>query len=192
MRFMSSSYLNESQILDLTNPQTVFELGFEEKELLSSSGAKIIADIKDRARDADYTHMYFRDPMRPGIVWFTELDPNEMQLPTRAKLEEARLITEKVFPKFLISIQSEDIDIIMTAIPPIQLGVGGIELATALEYIVFLYPEMVRAWAALIFCYRELLNLKSSSNEVYQECISKCQNAQVVSFMMESFNEVIT
>lgn len=188
----ASSLETKSEVLDLTDHKTVFELGFEESELLGANGAKIIADLKERARDADYTHMYYRDPVRPGIVWFVELDPNEMQLPTRAKLEESRKVTERVFPKFISELQSNDEDVIMQAIPPIQMGVSGLDLAISLEYIIFLYPEMVRAWAALIFCYQEILKLKHSAEFVYQECASSCEHAQIVSFMMNKSSEIAT
>ncbi len=180
---------SKANVLDLTEKQTLFELAFDESELLGPSGAKLIADIKERARDAEYTHLYYRDPIRPGIIWFVVLDENEMQQPTRGKWEECRMITEKVFPDFIENLSHLDEDQILAAIPPIQTGISAVELAVALEYLVFIYPKMVRAWAALIFSYRELMNLKQSAKSVYAECVGTCENSQIVSFMMGESGE---
>src|SRR5690349_12837419 len=112
---MSSSSA-ESRILDLTSKQTLYELAIEEDELLGQAGLKLIQELKERAGDADFTHLYFRDPLRPGIVWFCVLNPDfdnsqvysesfedgepHYNLPTRGKLDFCRQMTEKVFPGF--------------------------------------------------------------------------------------------
>lgn len=177
--------LTPANILDLTSKQTLFELAIEDKELLGQQGAKLIADLKDRAIEAEYTHMYFRDPIRPGIVWFTVLGKsNELQLPTRGRLDDSRKICSKVFKGFLESIEDCDEEVIMQQIPPLALGVSGLELCTALEYLVFVYPGMVRAWAALVFAYDHMLGLKAGAESAREACIGSCQHAQVVSYLL--------
>lgn len=198
----------EANVLDLTLPQTLFELAIEEKELLGPVGAKLIADLKEKAQDAEYTHLYYRDPIRPGIIWFSQLGDmqsvDELGLPTRGKLDHSRRVTERVFPGFLKSveaaIQAEKIDwndsddneadnqavdrVIMAQIPPLTNGVSGLELAVALEYLVFIYPSMVRAWATLIFTYAEILGLKEGAESSRHACIMNCPYAQIALFLM--------
>lgn len=178
-----------SQVLDLTDAQTLFELAIDAQELLGQKGAKLIADLKEKAGEADYTHMYFRDPMRPGIVWFAALANDGISIPTRGKLDEAHAITDKVFPGFILGLDPQDEDGIMAQIPPLTTNASGLELVTALEYIIFLYPEMVRAWAALIFAYGEMLNLEQSAKLVYQDCAGTCKHAQIVAHLLP--NEMI-
>ena len=176
--------LTPANILDLTSTQTLFELAIESEELVGRLGAKLIADLRDRACDAEYTHMYFRDPMRPGIVWFSVLSaPNGLQLPTRGRLDQCRKVAEKVFPGFLAKVEADD-ENVMSQIPPLTVGVSGIELATALEYVVFVYPSMARAWAALIFTYDQVLGLKEGAESAQAECIGSCPHAQVVSYLL--------
>jgi hypothetical protein len=187
--------LTTANILDLTSQQTVFELAIEDQELIGPSGAKLIADIKERAAEADYTHMYFRDPIRPGIVWFTALGPGSgLNLPTRGRLDQCRRVAESVFPDFLEQLEkvvaaaeeSEDQDpelVVISQIPPISRGVSGLELATALEYIVFVYPSMVRAWAALIFTYDQIIGLRSGVDSARNACMANCQHAQLVPYL---------
>ncbi|MEW6055283.1 MAG: hypothetical protein AB1540_01605 [Bdellovibrionota bacterium] len=189
---------SQSNILDLTSKQTLFELAIEPRELLGHEGAKLIADLKDRAAEAEYTHMYFRDPIRPGIVWFTALgEDSGLALPTRGRLDQCRKMTDKIFPGFLTGLEAQVTEatemgsdeehcdeIILSQIPPLTLGVSGMELATALEYIVFVYPQMVRAWAALIFAYDQILTLKAGAESVREECIGNCDHAQIVSHLM--------
>jgi hypothetical protein len=175
-----------ANVLDLTSRQTLFELAIEDQELFGRMGAKLIADLRSRAGEAEYTHMYFRDPMRPGIVWFTQLGELEgFSLPTRGKLDECRGVAEKVFPAFLRSLEGEDEDTIMARIPPLAPGVSGLELATALEYIVFVHPGMVRAWAALIFVYDQILGLKDGAESARATCVGSCPNAQVVAYLLQ-------
>lgn len=179
-------------ILDLTLPQTLFELAIEDHELYGPMGAKLIADLRERAHEAEYSHLFFRDPMRPGIIWFLSLGPNG-SLPTRGKLDFCRRITEKVFPGFLEKVESEveesqlagdsNIDPIMAQIPPLTTGVSGMELATALEYLVFVYPSMVRAWVALVFTYGEMLGMREAAETVRNECNTLCPYAQVVAYL---------
>lgn len=178
--------LMPANILDLTAQETLFELAIEPTELIGRTGAKLIADLKDRAVDAEYTHMYFRDPIRPGIIWFTMLEQvnNNLQLPTRGRLDHCRRVTDSVFPGFLAELENSDEEIVMSAIPPIASGVNGTDLATALEYLVFVYPGMVRAWAALIFTYDEMLGLKEGAEGARSECIGSCPHAQVVSYLL--------
>lgn len=171
-------------ILDLTSKNTLFELAFEPKDLLGLEGAKLIADLKERARDAEYTHLYYRDPVRPGIIWFCILNkPDEM--PTRGRLDRCRKIAEKVFPGFLASLQlAPEDDHVLAQIPSLALDnptkATGFELITALEYIVFLYPEMVRAWAALCFAYGEILGMKDAAARVREDCTIACHHSQIV------------
>lgn len=178
--------LTPANILDLTSNQTLFELAIEDRELLGPQGAKLIADLKERAVEAEYTHMYFRDPIRPGIVWFTVLGHSvDLQLPTRGRLDECRKICDSVFHDFLKSLGDCDEAVIMHQIPPLAFGVSGLELATALEYIVFVYPGMVRAWAALIFTYDQMLGLKDGAASVREACIGSCPHAQVVAYLLD-------
>ncbi len=175
-----------AQILDLTNPQVCYELAVEAEELFGRKGAKLIADLKERAGEAEYTHMYYRDPMRPGIMWFSAL--NNQSLPARGKLELCRSITERVFPNFLNSLDPENAEEIMSQIPPISYGVNALDLATALEYLVFVHPSMVRAWAALIFAYGEMLKMPFAADATRQDCIGTCPHAQVVMFLISGNN----
>ncbi|HRK01644.1 MAG TPA: hypothetical protein PLH57_03195 [Oligoflexia bacterium] len=172
-------------ILDLTLPQTLYELAIDDHEIYGPAGAKLIADLRERAFEADYTHLYFRDPMRPGIVWFMALGSSG-SLPTRGKLDYCRKITDKVFPGFLAKVDSDSDDNIMTQIPPLTTGVSGFELATALEYLVFVYPSMVRAWAALVFTYGEMLGMREAAETVRNECNTLCPYAQVVAYLTTS------
>ena len=176
--------LMTANILDLTSNETLFELAIDSHELVGRTGAKLIADLKDRAIDAEYTHMYFRDPIRPGIVWFSVLGTsNSLQLPTRGRLDHCRKVTEEIFPGFLAQVEKNEEDV-MSAIPPIAYGVTATELATALEYLVFVYPQMTRAWAALIFAYGEMMGLKEAAESARAECIGSCPHAQVVSYLL--------
>lgn len=186
---MSQEYTS-AQILDLTSNQTLFELAIEEKELLGREGAKLIADLRERASEADYTHMYFRDPMRPGIIWFSLLGEYGLtNLPTRGRLEECWKISEKVFPGFLSTLENEEEDQVMSQVPPITTGHTGLELATALEYLIFVHPEMVRAWAALIFTYDQILGLREAAENVRNACLQSCTNAQVVLYLLSDSTE---
>ena len=177
--------LTPANILDLTSKQTLFELAIEDGELLGHGGAKLIADLKERAIEAEYTHMYFRDPIRPGIVWFTVLGNNgELSLPTRGRLDDCRQVCEGVFPEFLRSIEGQDEELITGRIPPLALGVSATELCTALEYIVFVYPMMTRAWASLIFTYDQMMGLKHGAESAREACIGSCPHAQVISYLL--------
>lgn len=182
----NNTALTPANILDLTSKQTLFELAIEDGELLGPQGAKLIADLRDRAAEAEYTHMYFRDPIRPGIVWFTVLGGSscELSLPTRGRLDDCRKVSEAVFPEFLKSLEDRDEEVIMQQIPPLAFGVSGVELATALEYLVFIYPTMVRAWAALIFTYEHMLGLKAGAESAREACIGSCPHAQVVTYLL--------
>jgi hypothetical protein len=181
-----------ANILDLTSKQTLFELAIEGDELLGRAGAKLIADIRSRAAEADYTHLYFRDPIRPGIVWLATLPSTDadampdstMGLPTRAKLDECRAVAERVFPGFLASLEEADEDAVGASIPPLAVGVSGLDLVTALEYVVFAYPVMARAWAALIFAYEQMLNLKEGAESAKTACMGSCPHAQVVAYLL--------
>lgn len=190
-----------SRILDLTSKQTLYELAIEDDELLGTAGLKLIQELKERAGDADFTHLYFRDPLRPGIVWFCVLDPRfsaevmdfeeiegesqaQYNLPTRGKLDFCRQVTETVFPGFLQQIDPDSDENITSQIPPLSIGASGLELATALEYLVFIYPTMVRAWAALIFTYGEILGMHETAQTVRAECASICPEAQIVMYLL--------
>ncbi|MBI2607151.1 MAG: hypothetical protein HYW49_13835 [Deltaproteobacteria bacterium] len=174
------------QILDLTSKQMRFELGVEDGELLGRKGARLIADLKERATEAEYTHMYYRDPIRPGIIWFSALNPSGLDLPARGKIEYCRDVANKVFPDFLDSLQDEAEESIMARIPPLVIGASGVDLVTTLEYLVFVYPGMVRAWAALIFSYSEVLGLKESAEAARSDCAEHCAHAQIVTYLMMS------
>ena len=177
--------LTPANILDLTAKETLFELAIEDRELLGHTGAKLIADLKERATEAEYTHMYFRDPIRPGIVWFTMLGQGgELNLPTRGRLDECRQMAERVFPDFLRALEGSEEEAIMQQIPPLALGVTAQELATALEYLVFVHPSMTRAWAALIFTYDEMLGLKDGAESVREACLGSCQHSQIVPYLL--------
>ncbi|MBI3555495.1 MAG: hypothetical protein HY074_04450 [Deltaproteobacteria bacterium] len=188
--------LTPANILDLTSKQTLFELAIEDGELIGHSGAKLIADLKERAIEAEYTHMYFRDPIRPGIVWFTVLGSGasklsldalgngELSLPTRGRLDDCRQMCDGVFPGFLRSLEGMDEERIMGGIPPLALGVSAVELSTALEYIVFVHPVMTRAWAALIFTYDQMMGLKQGAESAREACVGSCPHAQVVSYLL--------
>ncbi|MGE4234429.1 MAG: hypothetical protein AB7F43_13975 [Bacteriovoracia bacterium] len=177
---MSNNVLSSTNILDLTAPQTLFELAIETEELLGPEGQKLIADLKERAFEAEYTHLYYRDPFRPGIVWLCVLGSSADELPLRGKLDTCHKTTEAVFPGFLARVESVDEDDIDGQIPPISGNVNALDLATALEYIVFIYPEMIRAWAALIFTYSEILGSYEGAQRVRAECSMVCTNAPVV------------
>lgn len=182
--------LTPANILDLTSKQTLFELAIEDGELLGRRGAKLIADLKERATEAEYTHMYFRDPIRPGIVWFTVLgDSGELSLPTRGRLDECRRVTEGVFPGLLGELEDCDEEQVLTKIPPLTRGVSGQELAIALEYLVFAHPTMVRAWAALIFTYDEILGLREGAESARAACAAGCPHTQVVAYLMGSWGD---
>jgi hypothetical protein len=178
--------LTPANILDLTSKQTLFELAIADNELLGPAGAKLIADLKERACEAEYTHMYFRDPIRPGIIWFTMLGvaANEISVPTRGRLDECREICERVFPKFLRSLEGCDEQAVTRQIPPLALGVTAHELATALEYVVFVHPAMTRAWAALIFTYGEMMGLKDGAESAREACVGTCKHAQIVPYLL--------
>ncbi|MBI3544648.1 MAG: hypothetical protein HY075_15360 [Deltaproteobacteria bacterium] len=178
--------LTPANILDLTSKDTLFELAIEDGELLGHCGAKLIADLKERAVEAEYTHMYFRDPIRPGIVWFTVLNggAGELQLPTRGRLDDCRKQCESVFPGFLRTLEGADEEAIMAQIPPLALGVTALELSGALEYLVFVHPSMTRAWAALIFTYGEMMGLRDGAESAREACIGSCPHAQVVSYLL--------
>lgn len=185
--FYDSDELALASILDLTSKQTLFELAIEEQELIGHAGAKLIADLRERATEADYTHMYFRDPIRPGIVWFAMIDNGSVfSMPTRGRLDFCRKVTESAFPGFLASLDDSDEQKILSQIPPLQQdrNISGLDLATALEYLVFVYPGMVRAWAALIFTYDHILNLKDGADSARTACITGCPNAQVAFYLM--------
>lgn len=174
-----------ANILDLTSQQTLFELAIEDGELLGQRGAKLIAELKERASEADYTHMYFRDPIRPGIVWFTVLGvTGELSLPTRGRLEECRQVCETVFPGFLKKLEGCDDEVIMKEIPPLALEVSAAQLCTALEYLLFVHPSMVRAWAAVIFAYEHMMGLKDAAQSAREACIGSCPHAQVVPYLL--------
>ena len=178
----------KTQVLDLTDYKTLYELAIEQEEFFGPKGSKLLNDLKDRAAEADYTHLYFRDPVRPGVVWFSQLqfdgEATHESIPTRGKLDECRSITENVFPNFLNEISNADVNVVMAQTPPITADVSGIELVTALEYIIFLYPEMVRAWAALIFAYGEILHMKDAAEAAYNDCVGTCTHSQMVGFLM--------
>ena len=181
-----SSQNNVAHILDLTSQQTLFELAIESSELIGRVGARMLADLKERASDAHYTHMYYRDPIRPGIVWLSLLEEsteNTLSLPTRGRLDQCRKVTEGVFPGFIETLENSDDEKIMSEIPPITTECSGFDLVTALEYLVFVYPTMVRGWAALIFAYDHILNLKEGAESARKECISVCPNAQIVPYL---------
>ncbi len=172
------------QILDLTSKQMRFELAVEDEELLGCKGARLIADLKERAIEAEYTHMYYHDPIRPGIIWLSALNPSRLDLPARGKIEYCRDVANEVFPDFLDSLRDEAEESIMARIPPLATGVPGVDLVTALEYLVFVYPAMVRAWAALIFAYGEIFGMKESAEAVRLDCAEHCPHAQVVTYLM--------
>ncbi len=209
-----------TSVLDLTDKQTLFELAMEPRELLGSAGAKLIADLAERAMDADYTHLYYRDPIRPGMIWFTPLVDDErdyaLNLPTRGKIDECRFMTDLVFPglcKRLERLKREsemapprsrgddhgfdstgtdcghDSVLVMQDVPPLILSpsssITSFELVTALEYIVFVYPEMVRAWASLIFAYEHLLGLVDAAKSTREACLGTCKYAQVVAHLIQ-------
>lgn len=180
-------------ILDLTAKKTLFELALDPQDLIGVAGAKMIADLKDRAFDADYTHMYYRDPVRPGIIWFAVLGSSD-ELPTRGRLDRCRKAAEKAFPGLIETLESySEKEKIMSEVPTLKTGIEltGLELTTALEYIVFLFPDMVRAWAALLFSYAEILKLSEAAERVREECISACPQAQiVVHFLSEQKIEI--
>lgn len=170
-----------SHLLDLTLKETLFELAVEDGELVGTSGAKLIAEMKERAAEAGYTHLYYRDPIRPGIVWLAVL--GSPTLPVRGKLEASRGVTETAFPGILAELHAAGENRVLASIPPLACGVSGIELATALEYLTFAYPEVVRAWAALVFVYNEVLGLRQGAETVRAECLAMCPHAQVVSYL---------
>lgn len=191
----------ELNILDLTNPDTLFELAIEIEEIVGLRGDKLLRDLFERAGDAEYTHLIYRDPLRPGRIWLRKLGP-EGQIdnsPTRARLDESRRITEKVFPG-LLDILEDQIEAsdetgsklsgsaFLVELPPIiyseNSSVSGIDVATALEYLIFLYPELVRPWAALIFTYSEIIGLPEAAERVRAECTSSCEHAQVVAHLL--------
>jgi hypothetical protein len=151
---------------------------------MGAKGARLIADLRDRAFDADYSQLFYRDPIRPGIIWLQVLiEGGEYEIPVRGKLDESLRVCARVFPKFLDEIENLDSDeAVMQQIPPISVSqeISGLELVTALEYIVFLYPEMVRAWASLVFAYSEILGLHEAASRVREECLCLCSNTQVV------------
>lgn len=180
------SGLDPVLILDLTSRQTRFELAVGDEELLGRKGARLIADLKERAVEAEYTHMYYRDPIRPGIIWFSALNPAGLDLPARGKIEYCRDVANEAFPGFLESLRGEADENVMARIPPLATGVAGVDLVTALEYVVFLYPAMVRAWAALIFAYGEILGRKESAAAARSDCAEQCPNAQIVTYLVTS------
>lgn len=174
-----------TQILDLTDSKTLFDLAIESSELIGRKGTKLLNDLKERASEADYTHVYFRDSLRPGVIWFNSL-LDERTIPTRGKINECRETTENVFKGFLNSIPKDDQAAVLSATPPITNGVSALDLVTALEYIIFVHPEMVRAWASLIFAYGEILKIPEAAENAYAECIGTCSHAQVVQFLLGS------
>lgn len=212
-----------TSVLDLTDKQTLFELAMEPRELLGSAGAKLIADLAERAMDADYTHLYYRDPVRPGMIWFTPLVDDErdyaLNLPTRGKIDECRFMTDLVFPGLCKRLERlkrdaelkatklngadcrdaggdasldaslSDSVLVMQDVPPLILSpsssITSFELVTALEYIVFVYPEMVRAWASLIFAYEHLLGLVDAAKSTREACLGTCKYAQVVAHLIQ-------
>lgn len=184
--------------LDLSNPQTLYELAVEPDELLGRPGAKLLADMKGQAIGAGFKEFCYRDPMRPGIIWLVNVaTDNGMLTPSRARLDYCRAVAETVFPEFIAALErkikalaesgasgrSMD-DVVMAEIPPITRGPSGMELATALEYMVFTYPAMVRAWAALIFVYDQLLGLKEGAESARSHCMAMCAYPQIVSYFL--------
>ena len=96
-------------------------------------------------------------------------------------------MAENVFPGFLAELELSDEEVIMQRIPPLtgESTATGMELATALEYLIFIYPGMVRAWASLIFTYNEILNLREGAEATRQSCLGSCPNAQVVTYFLD-------
>lgn len=193
--FMSQEKDESTGILDLTCTQTLFELAIEDFELRGAMGARLIADLKMRAAEADYQHLYYRDPIRPGIIWHVGLGAHEIVSAEelnagdaeRGHLDFCRNVAESVFPGFLqtvedrISESDEEAEaVVMQQIPPLVMNVSGMDLATALEFTVFLYPNMIRAWAALLFVYQEILHLTEAAERAREECVAMCKHPEVV------------
>lgn len=176
-------------ILDLTSPDTLYELAIEEVEFFGVQGTKLIQDLKERAADAEYTHVFHRDSIRPGIIWFVALGENVTEMPRRGKLDECRRIIQEVFPGVLARIERLESQgyekICMAELPPlVPEHASALDLVTALEYLVFLYPQMVRAWAALVFSYSEIMGLYEAASLARHECVTLCEHAQIALYLL--------
>jgi hypothetical protein len=193
---MSSNAL-ATNVLDLTAKQTLFELAIADDELIGPRGVKLLSDIKTRAAEADYTHLYYRDPLRPGIIWMIVF-PHGTRI--RAKIDHCHSIMDKVFPGLLESLDRDPENNTMTELPMLSLklkkpkdrylddntkGISALDLVTALEYLVFIQPGIVRAWAALMFAYSEIFNLREGAQEVQKECTNACPQVQLVSYLID-------
>jgi hypothetical protein len=161
---------NKANILDLTLREVRFELAISDEDLIGEKGACFLEELKSKAIEVNYTHIYYRDAFRPGIIWFEELNFDRNSLPVRSKLEWSKKICNKVFPGFLNVLKKQKYPNVLNAkIPQAQVGVSVYDLVTALEYVVFCYPELIRALISLNFIYQEYFNLESINLNELQE-----------------------